>query len=273
MALGDLLHSADRVIAGDESDEDLEFIFAPGSSLGGARPKASVLDQHGVLSIAKFPKETDEYSVEGWEAVALRLAALSGINVAKTSLKEVRGRKVLLSERFDRAGGVRIAFRSAMAMTGHKDGEQGSYLELLDILAQYGAKAEADRQELFRRMIFNVLISNTDDHLRNHGFLWTGGDAGWILSPAYDINPTPQDLKPRILATAINYDDGTCSVELIMSVAEYFGFKLADAKVEIQQIAKVVSCWQDIAIEIGLPRNELSRMSSAFEHEDTKFAL
>lgn len=267
LALGGLLGASERIIRGDETDEDLRMIFAPGSSLGGARPKASVMDQHGRLAIAKFPKETDEYPLERWEAIALDLAAKAGIRTAAHDLHEVAGRPVLLSRRFDRNGDERIPFLSAMSMTEHRDGERGSYLEIVDALAEQGARARADRLELFRRVAFSILVSNVDDHLRNHGFLWQGG-AGWSLSPAYDINPTPQDIKARVLATNIDLDDGTCSIELLRSVAEEFSLKLADADSEIRAIADVCKGWRNVASERRAPACEIKRMESAFEHAD-----
>src|SRR5450631_1730623 len=201
--LGRLMHVTERILRDEETDEDLQIIFAPGSSLGGARPKASVIDQHGRLAIAKFPKETDDYSIETWEEIAMRLADRAGIATPEHELVQVAGKAVLLSRRFDRADGTRIPFLSAMAMTGSKDGERGSYPEIVDVLTRHGAQAKADALALYRRMVFNVLISNVDDHLRNHGFLWLGR-TGWSLSPAYDLNPTPTDLKARILTTNID---------------------------------------------------------------------
>jgi len=152
----------------------------------------------------------------------MRLADRAGIATPEHELVQVAGKAVLLSRRFDRADGTRIPFLSAMAMTGSKDGERGSYPEIVDVLTRHGAQAKADAQALYQRMVFNVLISNVDDHLRNHGFLWLGR-TGWSLSPAYDLNPTPTDLKPRILTTNIDLDEGTCSLDLVENAAEYFG--------------------------------------------------
>jgi serine/threonine-protein kinase HipA len=270
--LGRLLGVTERILRDEETDEDLQLIFAPGSSLGGARPKASVIDQHGALAIAKFPKETDDYSVERWEAIALDLAAAAGIRTSQHELLDVAGRAVLLSRRFDRDGERRIPFLSAMSMMGLKDGAHGSYPELVDVLTQNGVEARADAAELYRRMVFNVLVSNVDDHLRNHGFLWRGA-GGWTLSPAYDVNPTPTDLKPRILTTTIDVDDGACSLELVLSVAEFFGLGLADAKAIIRPVGKVVSGWRDAAQARGAKQGEIRRMASAFEHADLERAL
>ena len=272
ISLGGLLQASERVLRGEETDEDLKMIFAPGSSLGGARPKASVRDQHSNLSIAKFPKEEDDYSIERWESVALQLAEMSGINVSRHELVTVKDKPVLLSMRFDRVDGRRIPFLSAMSMTDHKDGEHGSYLEIVDGITAYGATATHDRTELYRRMVFNVLISNVDDHLRNHGFLWLGKN-GWTLSPLYDVNPTPEDLKPRILTTSIDYDDGTCSIELARSVAEEFGLKRKDADDIIGEVATACQQWREIAAVTRAPQSEVNRMASAFEHDDLELAL
>ena len=270
--LGRLLQITERILRDEETEEDLQLIFAPGSSLGGARPKASVIDQHGHLSIAKFPKETDDYSMETWEEIALRLAARSGITTPHHGLLQVAGKAVLLSRRFDRAGAVRIPFLSAMAMTGSKDGDRGSYPEIVDALTQHGAQAKADAHALYRRVAFNVLISNVDDHLRNHGFLWLG-KAGWSLSPAYDLNPVPTDLKARVLTTNIDLNEGTCSIDLLEDAAEYFGLGLAVARSIIKEVATVTATWRKVAREVGAKSAEITRMASAFEHDDLRRGL
>jgi serine/threonine-protein kinase HipA len=270
--LGRLLQITERIERDEETDDDLQLIFAPGSSLGGARPKASVIDQHGHLSIAKFPKESDDYSIETWEEIALRLAERAGIQTPKHALLEVAGKQVLLSRRFDRDNGWRIPFLSAMSMTGSRDGERGSYPELVDALTAHGAQAKEDALQLYRRVVFNVLVSNVDDHLRNHGFLWAG-QGGWVLSPAYDLNPTPVDVKARILTTNIDLDEGTCSVELLQETAGYFGLGDRQSCTIIREVAEVTRTWQAVAAEVGARRAEITRMASAFEHEDLQAAL
>lgn len=269
--LGRLMQVTERILRDEETDEDLQMIFAPGSSLGGARPKASIIDQHGHLAIAKFPKETDDYSIETWESVALTLAGQAGIDAAKHELCTVAGKAVLLSRRFDRHDGQRIPFLSAMAMTGSRDGERGSYPEIVDAISGGGAQAKADATELYRRVVFNVLVSNVDDHLRNHGFLLTG-KSGWILSPAYDLNPVPADIKARVLSTNIDLDEGTCSLDLVESAAEYFGLGREAARVIIAEVARVTSTWRDVARRVGARAGEIDRMASAFEHSDLELA-
>lgn len=270
--LGRLLQITERILRDEETDEDLQLIFAPGSSLGGARPKASVIDQHGHLSIAKFPKETDDYSMETWEEIALRLAGRAGIATPRHKLIHVAGKAVLLSQRFDRDGATRIPFLSAMAMMGARDGERGSYPEIVDALAQHGAQGKTDAHSLYRRVVFSVLISNVDDHLRNHGFLWQG-KAGWSLSPAYDLNPVPADLKARILTTNIDLDEGTCSVDLLEAASEFFALTLPQARAVIKDVATVTATWRETAREVGARSAEIQRMASAFEHNDLKQAL
>ena len=270
--LGRLLQVTERILRNEETDDDLQLIFAPGSSLGGARPKALVIDQHNNLSIAKFPKETDEYSMETWEEIALRLAERASITTPHHELLQVGGKAVLLSRRFDRNGATRIPFLSAMAMTGSKDGEHGSYPEIVDALTQHGAQAKADAHALYRRVALNVLISNVDDHLRNHGFLWLG-KTGWLLSPVYDLNPVPTDLKARVLTTNIDLDEGTCSIDLLEAASEYFGLGLPAARTIIKDVAVATATWREVGKEVGARPAEVTRMASAFEHDDLKRAL
>ena len=272
LELPKLLSAAEHVLDETDTEEDLRLLFAPGSSLGGARPKASVKEKDGHLAIAKFPRKDDEIYSVIWEAVALALAKKAGIVVPAARVETVAKKPVLLLRRFDRDGTRRIPFLSAMSMLGAKDNEPHSYLEIVDALRQYGAAPKADMEALWRRIVFSILISNTDDHLRNHGFLYEGSD-GWRLSPAYDLNPVPTDIKPRILSTAINEDDGTASLALAMSVARYFELDAAKARDIAKQVGKAVSKWRAEAARHGLGKNEIDRMASAFDHEDLKEAL
>lgn len=268
-----LLSAAEHVMEETDTAEELKLLFAQGSSLGGARPKASVLEKDGTLAIAKFPRKNDEIkNTVVWEAVALRLAQKSGIDVPAGRVEDIDGRPVLLVRRFDRAGALRIPFLSAMSLLGSKDNETRSYLEIVDALRQNGAAPKADMAALWRRLVFNILISNTDDHLRNHGFLYEG-PAGWRLSPAYDLNPVPTDIRPRVLSTAINEEDGTASLALAMEVAGYFELELDKARTMAGEVGKTVSQWRDEAAAHGLAKAECDRMASAFEHEDLKMAV
>ena len=262
-----LLSAAEHVIDDKDSDNDLRLLLAPGSSLGGARPKASVRDRDGHLAIAKFPNKGDEVNTVLWEAVALILAAKAGIAVPAWRLETVADKPVLLLRRFDREQGMRVPFVSAMSMLDARDNEARSYLEFVDVLRQHGAAPKEDMHALWRRIVFSILISNTDDHLRNHGFLWAG-PAGWRLSPAYDLNPVPTDIKPRVLTTAIDLDDGTASLHLALNVASYFELTPDRAQEIAAEAGKAVSTWRKVAAKLGLTPVEITRLASAFEHED-----
>lgn len=269
--LARLLSAAEHVMEGKDTDEDLRLLLAPGSSLGGARPKASVIDKHGHLAIAKFPRQDDDFDAVRWEAIALALAKRAGLVVPAGRVETVADKSVILLRRFDRNGTHRIPFLSAMSMLGSRDNESRSYLEIVDALRQHGAAPKEDMHALWRRVVFNILISNTDDHLRNHGFLYEGPN-GWRLSPAYDLNPVPTDIKPRILATAINDDDNTASLVLAMDVAGYFELDADAAGKVAAQVGDAVSNWRAEAARHGLSKAEADRMASAFEHPDLAMA-
>ena len=271
MELPALLAASDDVLTNDESNV-LHVLLAPGSSLGGARPKASVRDVDGALAIAKFPARTDDFSVVRWEAVALLLAERAGIDVPQRRLETIGNAPVLLLRRFDRRANARVPFLSAMAALGASDHERRrSYPEFVDFIRQHGAHPKQDLHALWRRMVFNVLISNTDDHLRNHGFLHVPG-RGWTLSPAYDLNPTPTDLKPRMLATAIDFDDHTASLQLAFDVAPYFELDAAAARRIAAEVAQATVDWRGAAERFGISGVEIRRMASAFEHPDLELA-
>ncbi len=267
-----LLSATERVLSRTDSDGDLRLLLAPGSSLGGARPKASVRDRDGHLAFVKFPSKGDEVDVVLWEAVALTLAGKAGIAVPVWRLETAADKAVLLLRRFDRQRGTRIPFLSAMSMLDARDHETRSYLEFVDILRRHGAAPKEDMRALWRRIVFSVLISNTDDHLRNHGFLWAG-PAGWRLSPAYDLNPVPTDVRPRVLTTTINLDDGTTSLELALDSAGYFELTTGQARRIAAEVGKSVAAWRKVAAKLGLTTAEIDRMASAFEHEDLNTAL
>lgn len=260
-----LLAAAEHFEEETDDEEDLRLLLAPGSSLGGARPKASVRKQNGDLLIAKFPHKTDETHVVLWERLALRLASMSGIAVCSSKIEKVSRTSVLMIERFDRVQKRRIPFLSAMSMLGAKDNETHSYLEVVDSLRQHGASVEADLEQLWRRIVFYILISNTDDHLRNLGFLYAGPE-GWRLAPAYDLNPVPVEIKPRVLSTNITWDDGTASLDLALEVAEYFKLSKNRASSIVEHVGKAVVRWRREATNLGIARSEQEQMASAFEH-------
>lgn len=242
----------------------LNLLIAPGSSLGGARPKASVVDADNNLWIAKFPSRNDDKDIAAWEMVANKLAINAGLNVAKGKLQQFNSKyHTYLTKRFDRtAHHKRIHFASAMTLLGHVDGEDAagaSYLELMEFISRHGAAVEKDLEELWRRIVFNICIKNTDDHLRNHGFLLTG--KGWLLSPAYDINP---DEYGKGLSINITDTDNTLDVDLAREVAGYFRLPDKKASQIIQKISTATKDWKKIATNYKISKAEQERMAGAF---------
>ncbi|MDX2180979.1 MAG: type II toxin-antitoxin system HipA family toxin [Bryobacteraceae bacterium] len=258
----------------DESDDTrdeekwLAQLFAPGSSLGGARPKASVRDEDGSLCIAKFPSRQDRRDVGAWELVAHRLAAKAGINVPP--VRGIRGPDTayttFVAKRFDRtASSRRLAFVSAMTLTQSVDGEPGaSYLELVELLQSHGARAGQDCRELFRRVVFSILIHNTDDHLRNHGFLL--GPEGITLSPAFDINPA---IDRNELTLAINEVESTCDVAIAIEAYRSYGLALPEAKTIVSKTREAVGSWRSEATRFRIPKAEQELMAKAFFERET----
>lgn len=267
-----LLDATDRFLADEDSADDLHLLLAPGSSLGGARPKASVRDPQGALWIAKFPKRDDAYRVVAWEAVALDLARAAGIPTPAYRLEQVAGRDVLLVRRFDRTDSGRTPYLSAMSMLDAFDGDVRSYVEIADVIRQHGARVPENLADLWRRLVCSVLLSNTDDHLRNHGFLYTGRH-GWALSPVFDVNPVPTDLKARVLSTTIDVDgDPTASLALARAAAPQFDLDAARADAIIRHVSRATATWRAVAASHGIRGPEIARMASAFEHADAQAA-
>jgi serine/threonine-protein kinase HipA len=247
-------------------DDWLRMLIAPGGSLGGARPKASVVDPAGHLWIAKFPSVRDETNIGAWELVAQTLARSCGLRVPEGLARRFANRHhTFLVKRFDRTeDGRRLHFASAMTLTDHTDGDDAStgvsYLEIARVLIDHGAQTDADLCELWSRIVFNILVSNTDDHLRNHGFILVPG-RGWRLSEAYDVNPVPES---QGLKLNISEADNALDLDLARSVAPYFrvGLKAANGIIERSQL--VVKQWHKIADQLGIPAREQERMASAF---------
>lgn len=261
-----LLNAAEELERDEPTKEDLRLLLHGGSSLGGARPKAHVLDAQGKLGIAKFPSpNADEWDVIRWEAVALKLAQASGIAVPEHELHIVGDRPVLVVRRFDRDENGRIGYLSAMSMLQAKDGEQASYLEIAEAIEERSPDASADLHELWRRIVFTILISNTDDHLRNHGFL-RRTTAGWSLSPAFDLNPNPEGAAKQ-LATAIDERNAEANLATALKVAPFFRISDAQAHLIIGEVAKATSRWREVGRESGLGATQLERLERAFEHE------
>ena len=267
-----LLAATTRIVDDEETDDDLKLLLAPGTSLGGARPKASVRDKDGHLLVAKFPHKEDEWPVTRWEAATLSLSRSAGVTVPKGRLAIVLRKPVVLTRRFDRKAAARVPFMSAMTALDAIDNESRSYLEIVDFLRREGADVGRDLRQLWQRVVFNILVSNTDDHLRNHGFL---RDAkGWRLAPAYDLNPIPVDVKPRVHALAIDEMEGASSLDPALSVARAFGVaKRGEARAIAANVGGAVARWRDAAASAGIKAREMDRMASAFEHDDLAEAI
>jgi len=251
-----------------DSDADLRLLLAPGASLGGARPKASVRDREGTLFVAKFSSPTDDVHVVRWEAVALGLAQAAHLDVPSWRLAPVGARDVLLSQRFDRMESKRVPFLSAMSLLNASEGEHRSYVEIAEALRQHGVAPRTDLPALWRRLAFNILVSNLDDHLRNLGVLYER--PGWRLAPAYDLNPVPLEVKPRILETSVEIDgDNSASLDLAVSASEHFDVRVSEARLIAGDIGRAVGRWRQRAKKNSIPSDEIDRMESAFEHEDS----
>lgn len=255
----------DNIIDDPDYMNWLNMLIAPGSSLGGARPKASVLDPEGHLWIAKFPSKSDVGNTGGWEWVVHQMAQDCGLNIAEARAQKFSSNHhSFLTKRFDRtADGSRIHFASAMTLLGYTDGNDfhdgASYLELVEFISTQGANVVNDLKELWRRIVFSMCVSNTDDHLRNHGFMLT--NSGWILSPAYDINPieTGTGLKLNV-----SENDNAIDLDLALEVAPYFRLNDMRAQQIIQEVKSAVSNWRPLAEAAGIPRNEIALKSNAF---------
>jgi serine/threonine-protein kinase HipA len=265
-----LLDIAARAESDSAGYEQLRQLIRAGSSLGGARPKAHVITASGHVAIAKFPSaSTDSWNVMAWEKVALDLARAAGVSVESSQLIRIRDRHVLIADRFDRRGAMRVGYASAMTMLEAGPGDQRSYLEIAAVIEERSSAATRDLQQLWRRMAFSVLISNTDDHLRNHGFLHERGES-WRLSPAFDLNPNP-DPGPKYLSTAIDFTDTRARVDTLMSVAGYFRLD-ADAALVLADVINAVAAWRDVAKSHGLMSREIELMKPAFEHPEAERA-
>ena len=257
--------SADDGLASDAEEERwLSLLLAPGSSLGGARPKANVLAPDGSLWIAKFPAKSDGADVGAWEGVAADLARAAGLRLPETKTARFsRAGTTFLTKRFDRdAAGGRVHFASAMTMLGAADGESGerSYLELADFLARNGAAPREDLAELWRRIVFSIAVGNTDDHLRNHGFLLE--DRGWRLSPAYDLNPNPE--TAGALSLCIDHDDATADFSVALRVAPHFRLAPAEADAILARVREAVAPWRSVAAARGIPARQIDTFRAAF---------
>ena len=262
------LESASIAFENDDSGLDeqwLQQLLAPGSSLGGARPKATVQATDGSLWIAKFPSKHDEYNTGAWEKVVHDLAGKCGLNIPESKLETFSSTgSTFLVKRFDREGTRRIHFASAMTLLGKTDGASAvdgtSYLDMANFIRGYGAEPKADLLELWKRIVFNMAVSNTDDHLRNHGFILT--QYGWRLSPLYDVNPVPVGD-----ALSLNVSENDCTIDygLAVEVAPYFGIQQKEAEDIVQRISETVQKnWVSLAEGYHLSRGSIEYMRPAF---------
>ena len=257
-----LLDAADAVLSDTATAEDLKLLLNDGSPLGGARPKSAVISDDGRLAIAKFPKNDDDRSIPHGEVLAMTLAAAAGIDVAEATLLDVAGRPVSLITRFDRDNDRRIPFVSAMTLLGISDGDEATYTDIAEIIRMHSSAPIEDLHELWRRMVFNVLIGNLDDHLRNHGFLYDHDDK-WRLSPAYDLNPVPLTEKARELTTWISEEGPDADLDLARAAAPYFALDLVGANTIIDQVETALDGWQQIARQLRMNASDLAAYATA----------
>ncbi len=247
----------------------LEMLVAPGASLGGARPKASIVDNDGRLWIAKFPSRNDQGDIGGWEIVTYELAIAAGINMAESKAQKFSSDNyTFLTKRFDRTdNNERIHFASAITMLSYKDGQDhtdgASYLELVEFIMTNGANVDQDLEELWRRIVFSICVTNTDDHLRNHGFILT--DGGWLISPAYDINP---DETGSGLKLNISDSDNSLDLDLALDVCEFFRLEEDRAKEIIAEVKSAVRNWRGIATKYGISKSDQDIKAIAFQRAE-----
>ena len=262
------IEEAARVFENDENaleEKWLKQLIGPGSSLGGARPKATVQDTDGSLWIAKFPSKHDEVDSGAWEIVVHDLAEMCGLDVPKAKLEKFsKFGSTFLVKRFDRDGDKRIHFASAMTMLGKTDGASGvdgtGYLDIVSFIKSNGAEPNNDLKELWKRIVFNMAVSNTDDHLRNHGFILTSD--GWHLSPLYDVNPVPYGDE---LSLNVSEDDCSINIELAIETAEYYNMSVEEARTAAAKICETVrEHWKALAIKYGINRSNIEYMNPAF---------
>lgn len=267
-SLRELEYAAIQIEKDDNIDSDeyyrwLKMLISPGSSLGGARPKASVTDEQGHLWIAKFPNLNDTHDVGAWEMVCYELALAAGVDMFPSEIRQFSSQHhTFLTKRFDRQGEQRLHFSSAMTQLQYYDGEQSqgaSYLEIAEFLSTQGAHTEADLAQLWRRIVFNIAVSNTDDHLRNHGFLLTKN--GWKLSPAYDLNPI---VGKHGLHLNITDADNALNYQLAFDVKDFFRLSQTQATQIYDEVLMAVKQWQTVATHLGISRAEQAMQESAF---------
>ena len=271
--LGKLLAATRAVESESETSADLAYLLGRGTSLGGMRPKCTILDEKGMLAIGKFPSAMDERAVTKGEVLAMTLAKAAGMDVAEAHLVHADGLPVALIKRFDRTTeGLRLMYVSAATMIGADASlpREHFYTEIVDAIRMHGADAQSDIEELWRRIAFSILINNVDDHLRNHGFLHACRGQ-WRLAPAFDINPFPERVKE--LKTWISEETGPeATIDALLSARSYFRIAPQRSKEILREVEKAVSKWREVGKRLGMTARELESFADAFEHQERKSA-
>ena len=257
-----LLNSAD--IAAVDMDADIRDLLEAGSSLGGARPKASIQDEQGNLWIAKFPKRGEDSisDISAWEKVSLDLMSECGIKVPESRLVRIKSRSILLVKRFDRNGEIRIPYISGLTAIQGSDGNHYSYLDLIEFIEDEGSNPCKDIRELWLRALFSCAIGNTDNHMRNYGFLRNG--LGWELSPAFDVNPTEGN-QAKFLNTGLDFSNREADASLALTMCEYYRLSAEEAKKQVQEMAFVLKSWRAKARKNGISKASMDNMESCFD--------
>lgn len=265
----ELMHAAHEIEASEEkhllpSKKWLAQLLHPGTSLGGARPKASVIDEDGSQTVAKFPSRKDDYDVAQWEHFCHVMGRKAGLNVAETRTIDGDKYHILLSKRFDRTtDGKRIHFASALTLLGLTDGDNEStgygYTDIVDFIVQHGCNVEQNLEELYRRVAFNIIVGNSDDHFRNHGFLLTR--KGWELSPAYDINPTLSGSQSLL----INRNTSESNIDILLESAGDYMLSSAKAQGIINNVRDAMKSWRNEARKQGLPQRDIDMFAPRFD--------
>lgn len=263
--LSALLRATDAIHSETATAQDLRFLLGAGSPLGGARPKSAVILADDRLAMAKFPKPDDTRDIAAGEILALTLAAQAGIEVAEHRLVPIGGHGVAVITRFDRVGKNRIPFISGVTLLGLPQGDSGAYTLLADGIRQFGHDIPGDLRELWRRLVFSLLASNYDDHLRNHGFLMRE-PGRWSLSPAYDINPVPEVDRARMNKTPITEDQAEPTIAGALDAAPRFGLKTVEAREILSKVFAAVSGWRTTGKRLRLKASTLDAYASAFRH-------
>ena len=263
--LSALLRATEAIHGESETAADLRFLLGAGSPLGGARPKAAVVLKDGRLAIAKFSHPDDIRDIAAGEILALTLARQAGITVAEHQLVPVNGKGISVITRFDREGPRRIPFLSANSLLGLQQGDPGAYTLLADGIRQFGHETAAELAELWRRLVFSLLASNYDDHLRNHGFLMRA-PGRWVLSPAYDLNPVPEIDRSQTPKTPISENSGEPSIAAALTAAPRFGLKSAEAKRILREVLAAVSNWRNTGRQLRFKASTLDAYATAFEN-------